>query len=168
MRVIWPLWLGLCTCAPAPRQVSGSTMLVDLAPHGSPPVVGAYDFELLGSGAGKACVSRDDRATYWVGLADLDRMSDDPLTRQAIAAAALDAISRLEDVDSIVITRITTEAKGDDKVCATLVGRGVRLLKAEPATTPSTTTPTPPAATPSAGSAGEPPGSGDDPFQPRF
>jgi hypothetical protein len=59
-------------------------------------------------------------------------MSDDPLTRQAIAAARSARSRGLEDVDTIVITRITTEAKGDDKVCATLVGRDVRLLKVQP------------------------------------
>jgi hypothetical protein len=164
MRLMWPVCLALASCV-APHEISGSSMLVDLAPHGSPSVVGAYDFELLGGGAGKACVSRDDRATYWVGLADLDTMSDDPLTRQAIAAAALDAISRLEDVDSIVITRVTTEAKGEDTVCATLVGRGVRLLKAEAKTEP----PAPPKAiVPDEGSAAAPAGSDDDLLRSRF
>jgi hypothetical protein len=122
---------ALGSCAAPARELSGSSLFVDLAPRGSPPVIGAYDFELLGSGAGKACATRGDHVTYWVGLADLDRMSDDELTRQAIAAAALDAISRLDDVDSIVITRVTAEAKTEDVVCATLVGRGVRLLKAK-------------------------------------
>jgi hypothetical protein len=131
MRCLWVVLFALGSCAPPAREISGSSLFVDLAPHGSPSVIGAYDFELLGSGAGKACATRGDRVTYWVGLADLDRMSDDELTRQAIAAAALDAISRLDDVDSIVITRLTTEAKSEDVVCATLVGRGVRLLKAK-------------------------------------
>ncbi len=132
MRCIWVVLFVMGSCAAPAREISGSSLFVDLAPHGSPGVIGAYDFELLGSGAGKACVTRGDHVTYWVGLADLDRMSDDELTRQAIAAAALDAISRLDDVDTIVITRVTAEAKSEDVVCATLVGRGVRLLKAKP------------------------------------
>ena len=169
MRCFWAVLFSICSCAVPPREVSGSSLFVDLAPHGSPPIVGAYDFELLGSGAGKACATRGDHVTYWVGLADLERMSDDELTRQAIAAAALDAISRLDDVDTIVITRVTTEAKSEDVVCATLVGRGVRLLKAKP----HVTKPPPPPRddTKPEGSDAQPEGSDIDllfrPFQPR-
>jgi hypothetical protein len=57
-------------------------------------------------------------------------MSNDETTRQAIAAAAYDAISRLDDVDTIVITRVVTDSQTPDRVCATVYGRGIRLAKA--------------------------------------
>jgi hypothetical protein len=142
-RTFWSLGLVIVVACTQPAP-SGSSLLLDLSPGTRPAVVGAYDFELLGSGTGRACATRDDATRYWVGLPELDRISRDPLTRQAIAAAAFDAITRLEDVDSIVVTRVTTEAKGPDQVCASIVGRGVRLRKAGSASEPTVTPPAAP------------------------
>ena len=64
-------------------------------------------------------------------MADVAKLSTDPLTQQAIAAAVMDAVARLDDTDAILMTRVVTESKGSDRICATVVGRGVRLTKAE-------------------------------------
>ena len=107
-------------------------------------MVGAYDFQLLAAVRGRTCISRGNRTSvYWVGLQDLAQIHPDRLTQQAIAAAAFDAISRLRRADSLVITRVVAEGQGSDRICATVHGRGVRLIKegdtteeSEPATTP--------------------------------
>jgi hypothetical protein len=137
--------LMLCACDPPPprRPVvperSGASLLLNLSPANRPEVRGSYDFELLEAVGGKTCISRSNRTSvYWVGLQDLSQMHPDPLTQQAIAAAAYDAISRLEDADSIVLTRVVAEGQGSDRVCANVYGRGVRLIKAgEPAKPPT-------------------------------
>ena len=145
--------VGFAACRPPPPaepepERSGSTLLLDFRPVTRPPMVGAFDFKLLGGGVGKACVVRGTTTqAYWVGMDELAKLDSDRLTQQAIAAAAHDAISRLEDADSIVITRVVTEGKGSDKVCASIYGRGVQLTKAAEPTptvqpgTPSTTLP---------------------------
>jgi len=94
-------------------------------------MVGAFGFALLAGGVGKACARRGGKRTvYWVGMEDLSKVDSDELTQQAIAAAAFDAISRLDDADSIVLTRVVAEGKVDE-VCATVSGRGIRLIKAD-------------------------------------
>lgn len=50
--------------------------------------------------------------------------------RPATSAALIDALDNLSAVDSIVVTRVITEKKGDDEICASVYGRGVRLTKA--------------------------------------
>ena len=132
----------LAGCAPLERPVKGSSLVLDLSPVARPMVVGSYDFDLLGSGAGKACLSRGGHTAYWIGVQALDRLSSDPLTRNAIAAAALDAISRLDEtVDSIVLTSVVATASDARTVCATVKGRGVRLTKAKPEPPPETKKP---------------------------
>ena len=141
--------LALVACQPppvrrAPPETSGSSLLLDLAPATRPAMVGAYDFQLLAAVRGRTCISRGNRTSvYWVGLQDLAQIHSDRLTQQAIAAAAFDAISGLQRADSLVITRVVAEGQGSDRVCATVHGRGVRLIKegdttedAEPAITP--------------------------------
>ena len=135
-RVLPFLFLVFVGCAPAavprPRPaISGSTLFVNVRPTNTPPLLGAYDFDLLGPGAGEACATRGSATLYWVGMNDLSRLSSDELTRQAIAAAALDAISRLDKADTILLTRVVTMARGPDRICATVTGRGIHLKKAE-------------------------------------
>jgi hypothetical protein len=140
------LCVVLASCVPTtqPRPA------VEAAARATSSPLSAYEFELAGTGVGRACATRGDRTTYWVGLADLDQMSSDPLVRQAIAAAALDAMTQLDGVDTLVITRVTTEATSADVVCASLVGRGVRLRSSVPIArraapaAPATTTATAP------------------------
>ena len=154
-RVLPFLFCVFLGCAPAPVPTSGSTLFVNVRPTNAPPLLGAYDFELLGAGAGKACATRDSGTVYWVGLNELSRLSSDELTRQAIAAAALDAISRLDDADTILLTRVVTQAKGPDYICATVVGRGIRFTKAAPPKAPAPVScPQPPNATGAAGGTG--------------
>ena len=127
----------LSGCVPSPEPqapvrppaVSGTSLLIDLTPTNRPKLVGNLDFELLPKGSGFACVTRGSGKEYWVGMAEIASISSDWLTSQAIAAAVTDAVSRLEDVDSILLTSIVTEAKGAGRVCATISGRGVRLMK---------------------------------------
>lgn len=98
-------------------------------------MAGAYDFQLLAAVRGRTCISRSNRTSvYWVGLQDLSQMHSDRLTQQAIAAAAFDAISKLQRADTMVITRVVAEGQGSDRVCATVHGRGVRLIKEGDAT----------------------------------
>jgi len=56
-------------------------------------------------------------------------MHSDRTTQQAIAAAAYEAISRLSGADTILITRVVAEGQGSGRVCATVHGRGVRIIK---------------------------------------
>lgn len=123
-------------------------------PANRPGLVGSYDFDLLGQGVGKGCVTRGLDAVYWVGMNDVASLSDDPLTRQAIAAAMLDAVERLEDADSILLTSVFTESKESGRqVCATVAGRGIRIKKAdEKQRTPAEVIETPVPPTPDAGS----------------
>ena len=107
---------------PAEPTVSGSALLVDVSPVGRPALVGAYDFELLGQSTGTACVDRADNSSYWLGMNELAKLAPDPTTRQAIAAATLDATAKLE-ADTLVLTNVTTKAKGT-AVCASVFGRG--------------------------------------------
>lgn len=110
-------------------MVYGSSLLIDMTPTGRPTLVGKLDFDLLPQGSGKACATRGSQTVYWVGMADIANISPDALTRQAIAAAITDAVARLEDVDSILLTSVVTEAKDRDRVCATVTGRGIRFVK---------------------------------------
>jgi hypothetical protein len=41
-------------------------------------------------------------------------------------------MAKLDGVDTLVITRVTTETTSADVVCASLVGRGVRLRSSTP------------------------------------
>jgi len=111
-------------------ETSGSGLLLNVSPSRGPDFFGGYDFDLLGEGHGEACAVNGDRRVKWVGVADLNSISTDPLTRQAIAAAAYDAISRMDKIDGLVLTRVVAEAKSSERVCATVYGRAVRLTKA--------------------------------------
>lgn len=117
----------------APRpHVSGGSLLLNMQPVNRPNLVGSYDFELLEEGAGKRCIKRSDVTVYWTGILDVDALAPDVLSRQAIAAAAHDAIQRLDGADSILLTRVVTVSEGPDERCATVIGRGIRLVKARP------------------------------------
>lgn len=147
--VAWNKWCGVLiawvlvgACTPEPRpeprrprpESTGSSLVIDLSPKGRPSLVGNFGFELLDEVSGKTCVTSAMRSEvrYWVGMPALDKLAPDLLTQQAIASAVHDAIARLEDADSLVVTRFVTESQGPDKICATVFGRGVRLTK-EPA-----------------------------------
>ena len=121
---------------PVSRQPNGAAVLLDLTPANRPALVGALDFDLLDAETGAACADRGSAKTYWVSIAELATVSSDSLTRQAIAAAVTDAVSRLDDIDGILLTRVVTESRGPDRVCAKIVGRGVRLTKAHQEASP--------------------------------
>jgi hypothetical protein len=130
-RRLLPVMLCTAACAPATSRYTGAELL-NVTPQ-PPAFTGSYDFDLLDAIGGKACVLRGASVIYWVGTDDLGKLSGDATTRQAIAAAAHDAISHLEDVDTIVITRVVADSQSDGRVCATVYGRGVRLTKASSA-----------------------------------
>jgi hypothetical protein len=112
------------------HAVSGSGLLLDMAPP-APQLVGAYDFDLLDAVSGKACVNYDG-PMYWVNVPELDKLGADAFTRRAVSAAVLDAIGRLDEADTIVLTRVWADAAGPNRICATVAGRAVRLKKASP------------------------------------
>lgn len=136
----WVLWIlivtGCAETAPVVKQEpeperTGSALILDLNPTGRPDIAGRFGFELIeGVGVGKACVDRASTTEYWLGWSDLTKLKVDWLTRQAIAAAAFDALSRLEDADTIVVTRVLVEGKGSPRVCASVYGRALKLTKA--------------------------------------
>lgn len=127
--------VGACEPPPAvarpepPPERTGSLMLLDLRPRNGPSLDGSVGFELLDQIVGKTCVKRGDATTYWFGFGDLSRVGPDPLTHQAVAAAAFDAISNIQDADSFILTYVLAQAKGPDKICAEVHGRAVRLVK---------------------------------------
>lgn len=104
-------------------------MLLDLKPINGPALEGSLGFDLLDQIVGKNCATRGDDTVYWFGFSDLAKVGPDLLTRQAIAAAAFDAIANIQDADSFVLTYVLAQAKGPDKVCAEVHGRAVRLTK---------------------------------------
>jgi hypothetical protein len=121
-------------CSTRP-EVHGSSLPLNMQPARPPRFAGAYDFDLLDAVQGHACITRSDDAggpptVYWFAGAELGRASD-PLTNQAIGAAAFDAVKDSPGADSLVITRVLSEGHGPNKVCATVYGRGIKLRKAD-------------------------------------
>jgi len=110
------------------HAVSGSGLLLNMTPA-PPQLVGAYDFDLLDQVSGKACVNYHG-PMYWVNIPEIEKTGWDEFTRRAVSAAVLDAIGRLEDADTIVLTRVWADAAGANRICATIAGRAVRLKKA--------------------------------------
>ena len=146
------LLVAATACTPPPpivhNETSGAALLVDMHPTGRPPLNGAYDFEMLDEVSGKGCATRGAGTTYWIGMTDLTKYSSDQLTRQAIAAAAIDSIGRLQKVDTLLVTRVVAEGQGPDKVCATVVGRAIHLVKSGDAAPSRTDKPVPPSPMP--------------------
>jgi hypothetical protein len=118
---------------PEPER-SGTASLVDFQPKNSPSIVGDYGFELLDEVQGTRCMRRAElgRVEYWLMFSGMEKISKDGFTRQVVVAAAYDALSHLEDADTIVVTRAVATGDGPDRICATVHGRGVRLIKHEP------------------------------------
>jgi hypothetical protein len=122
-----------CTGAP---QHAGSAMLNFQPPP--PTYVAQLDFDLMESSRGTACakVTGDsfttsktkDVVVYWTEL-PLATVAPPPV-RGLIAAAALNAIEKTPNADTMIITRVVTEPKGNDTTCAYVYGRGIRLKKA--------------------------------------
>ena len=129
------LFVSGMACTGAPQHV-GSTMLNFQPPP--PSYLGQLDFDLMESSRGSACANltgdhftasnSNDVVIYWT---ELPLASTAPSqVRGLIAAAALDAIEKSPHADTMIITRVVTEAKGHDETCAYVYGRGVRLKKA--------------------------------------
>jgi hypothetical protein len=119
------------------RQHVGSTML-DMQPT-RPTFAGQLDFDLLERVRGMACAKSDDSfrsgpsVVYWMGEPSMPEV--EPAVRGIVAAAALDALERT-GADTLMITRIITEAKNDEELCAYVYARAVKLKKAEPSIKP--------------------------------
>jgi hypothetical protein len=129
----------LCACRPDP--IFSGTGMLNMQPA-RPTFVGAYDFDLLEKIQGKACVTTESPRLFEAGIvhwvatfptaaspADVTPPRHGP-TQSAIAAATSNAIEKLTDADTIVVTRVVTEGSAS-KVCAVVYGRGVRLKKAK-------------------------------------
>jgi len=132
MRIaIASTWFLFAACS---HEVSGGGLLLNVQP--SPPTfAGAFDFDLQPSTSYTACVHRPSRydstsVSRWVLGVAFDKLPGDALTVQAIATAANHLID-FADADTLVMTRVVTESKGENEVCATVFGRGVVLKKAE-------------------------------------
>lgn len=145
------------TSSVAPAQ-PGAHVVVDVVPKSAPGFVSGYDFELLDPVQGTACFSDTDTNTYSAVVPGVDlTVAGNYLATNALQAAAIDAIGKLANADTIFILRMKTAYENATKVCATVDGRGVRLIKtagaqpapqpppAPPAPPPAATAPTPPA-----------------------
>jgi len=114
-------------------QVHGGAML-DVQPAAGPAFAGQYDFDLLEPVRGTACVSRTQQrerhVEVWLGRFALAPSPADRFARRAIAAASFDAIDRVEGADTLLVTRVLTDAGLHGETCAWVYGRAVRLKKA--------------------------------------
>lgn len=129
----------LIGCAPVEKTreaptVSGGAML-NVQPIASPGFIGNYDFDLLDPVRGKACVRANSSGPpreYWMAALPFQgKPPGDTVTVGAIAAASTDAIDQIAGADTILLTRVITEGKSSDEVCAYVYGRAVRLKKAQ-------------------------------------
>ena len=108
-----------------------------MAPGTGPGFAGAYDFDLLAPVWGQGCATNRDSTTYWAAVEGADLAHKNPLVMSAEAAAVFDALSKVKDADTILLTRMTAEAPNSGKVCVTVWGRAVRLKKAGAPATPA-------------------------------
>jgi hypothetical protein len=128
--------IALAAAGCGSHPVQGSGLLLNVQPT-PPAFAGAYDFDLLGPARGTACLKKQDRQLggtkiiYWVSGAAFEKLPGGSLASNAIAAAAFKVIDE-SNADSVVMTRVIVESKGEDEVCATLYGRAIRLKKAKP------------------------------------
>lgn len=122
-------------CNRAPQHVGNG--ILDVQP-GRPVFAGQLDFDLLESGRGTACAKlqsgyavasgRGDVILYW---SDLPIAGAAPTqVRGLVASAALDALEKMPSADTMIVTRVVTEAKSSDETRAYVYGRGLRLKKA--------------------------------------
>lgn len=125
----------VCLAAACSKHaVQGSGLVLNMQPT-PPSFAGAYDFDLLDAVRGRECLREGGHQlggstiSYWVSGAGLDSMATDSRSAQAIAAAAFKIIDT-SNADSILMTRVVVESKGEHEVCATVYGRAVRLKKA--------------------------------------
>ncbi len=176
--VIGGTWGCVPRLATEEERVFSARSVVNVAPGSSPPLVGTYDFDLLGDAQGQACAEWGDMnklgfrqilvdghpAIYTAAVAGATFDSDDPLVRQAESAAVFNALSKLNGADLMFVTRSSLTSDTAEKLCATVWGQIVRLKKGPtlspkaiaelPATMPSpspapgTAPPPPPAAAP--------------------
>jgi hypothetical protein len=149
MRVFCLVMLLVAGCGKK-TTVGGGAML-NMMPVAPPEFVGHYDFDLLEPVQGTACVQRSENPVraYWIAeLPFAKALPRDGLTTGAITAASIDAVGKNPQADTIVITRVVTQGKSPDEVCAFVFGRGVRLKKAAPGLAPTVVAPKPPPPTP--------------------
>jgi hypothetical protein len=137
---------ALAACSPASTLTGGA--MLNVQPTRRPAMVGDLDFDLMGSVRGEACVRKADASgvdrEYWIGVLPFEGTPPrDPLTLGAIAAASTDATERVKGADTILVTRVLTEGKSPDEVCAYVYGRAVRLKKAIKHSHSSETAPVP-------------------------
>ncbi|HET9626341.1 MAG TPA: hypothetical protein VFP84_33500 [Kofleriaceae bacterium] len=121
--------IGLSGCG---AEISGGALPINMQPE-RPRFVTGYDFDLLDDVRGQACAVKSygaTKTTTWFVGANLEHLAGDSLTSAAIGEAALDAIKDHPEADSLLVTRVMTTGHGSEKVCATVVGRMVRIKKA--------------------------------------
>jgi hypothetical protein len=119
--------------------IGGGAML-NMMPLAPPQFVGHYDFDLLEAVQGTACVQRSENPVraYWIAEVPFAKsLPRDALTTGAITAASVDAIGKNPQADTILVTRVVTQGKTPDEVCAYVFGRAVKLKKAAPGLVPN-------------------------------
>lgn len=129
MRTLLLVTLALAGCTTVPG-LSGGAMPLSMSPP-PPQFATSFDFDLTSTLHGEKCVARGelDRQLYWTAIQNIETFSNDRLTRGAIAAAAYEAVTQLEGIDSFIVTRVIATGHGPGMVCAKVFGRGLRLKK---------------------------------------
>ena len=106
-------------------------MLLNMQP--APPMfVRGFDFEFVGPVRGYACGKVEPSfalsgSAIWLMAAGLENIPVNATTRRVIGEAALAAVEQLAKADTIVVTRVVTTTPSKSEVCATVVGRAVRV-----------------------------------------
>ena len=148
MRYVLSLFVlfALSACS-SPQHVGSAVLNMQPAP---PTFRSQLDFDLLDRIRGTACAKSDSGYFVTANRATVLYWTDFPLAGSApgqvrglIAAAALDAIEKTADADTMIITRVETEAKSADETCAYVYGRGVRIRKASDRTPEQAAPPSP-------------------------
>jgi hypothetical protein len=140
------LVLAIAGCGKT-STIGGGAML-NMMPASPPEFVGHYDFDLLEPVQGTSCVQRSENPVraYWIAeLPFAKSLPRDALTTGAITAASIDAVGKNPQADTILLTRVVTQGKSPDEVCAYVFGRAVKLKKAAPGLVPNPVVPKPPA-----------------------
>src|SRR5262245_61872403 len=145
-------------CVPPPRpeapKQEGIRSTIDVTPKNAPGLGGGYAFDLLGAVEGAACVGALDKDVYTATIPGFAATTDDYLSQRAEGAALYDAMGKAQGADTLLVTwvKIVTQ---DDKKCATVHARGVRLRAPASAAAPASQ-PTAPAAPAPAQTEGRP------------
>ena len=141
-------------------RVEGGRQYLNTMPVVPPQFAGTLDFDLLDTVVGKGCAELEGTTTYSVMMVGSRVGSGSGLIEQSEAAAVVDALSKIKDAETMLVTRSISEGDTTKKVCTTVFGRAIRLKKG-PTMTPATS-PAPAPAAPPGDTKGIRPSPGDE------